>query len=381
MPKKVYLDHAAATPVDPTVLAAMQPYFTQQFYNPSASYQAAREVRRAVEAARAEAAVALGVTPHEIIFTAGATEANNLAIHGVMERFPGKKVLVSAIEHDSVLETAKHYNHALIPVDQDGHVKEDALRRLIDDDTVLVSIMWANNEVGTIQRLGGIGDILREERGKRILAGNQLPLYLHSDAAQAMNYLNVYPHRSHVDLVSLNGGKIYGPKQSGLLFVSKKVELDPFIVGGGQERGLRSGTENVPAIVGLAMAMTQATTIRLKERERLTKLQLACIKAIYADFPGASVNGLGAHSLPNILHISFPGQDNERLMMELDELGIQVAVGSACSASSDEPSHVLKAMGLSDAQAQSSLRISMGRSTTKKDMDQLITALKELTRA
>lgn len=378
MAKPIYLDHAAATPVDQAVLAAMQPYFSDQFYNPSATYLAAKQVRHDIEAARASVAATLGVRPREIVFTAGASEANNLAIHGVMQRYPEAKVLVSAIEHYSVLKAAQKYACELIPVDQKGLIDVTGLGDQIDDQTVLVCVVYANNEIGTVQHMADIGRLVTKVRADRQKRGVALPLYFHTDAAQAMNYLAVQPKRLGVDLLSLNGGKIYGPKQSGLLFVATGVELAPQILGGGQEWGLRSGTENVPAIIGLATAIAQAAEQREAENHRLKALQQSFIKLLAEKVPQVVVTAPTDHKLPNIVHITIPGTDNERLMMELDERGVQCALGSACSASSDEPSHVLKAIGLSDEEAQTSLRFSMGRSTTEADLQRTTDILRGL---
>lgn len=375
--KTIYLDHAAATPLDPAVLAAMQPYFTDNFYNPSATYQAAREVRHDVETARATIAKALGVRPGEIIFTAGGTEANNLAIHGVMRRYPEANMLVSAIEHDSVLATAGQYQHKIIPVDSNGLIKADSLKKLIDDQTVLVSIMFANNEIGSVQHLSSISKLLAGIRTARADKGNELPLLLHSDGAQALNYLSVYPHRLGIDLLSLNGGKIYGPKQSGLLFVRSGVSLEPLVYGGGQEQGLRSGTENVPAIMGLSKAIEQAVELRSSETDRLKALRRHFMSELERKVPQAVLSVQSDYVIPNMVHLHVPGVDNERLMMELDEKGVMCAVGSACKASSDEPSHVLQAIGMDEAAAQSSLRFSMGRATTEADITRTVNSLAE----
>lgn len=375
--QSIYLDHAAATPLDAEVLGHMMPYLTDQFYNPSASYLAAKTVRRAVEDARARTAKTLGVRPGEIIFTAGATEANNLAIHGVMSKYPGKKLLVSAIEHDSVLEPAKQYKHDVIPVQSDGLVDLAKLESMLTDDVVLVSIMYANNEIGVINTPIRVRKLLAETRKQRIMKGNFTPLYLHVDAAQAPNLLPVMPKSLGVDLLSLNGGKIYGPKQSGALYIAAGTEIVPLIVGGGQEHGMRSGTENVAGIVGFSYALQNAAANYQAEDKRIGQLWKFFVDKLAQTLPHIQVTPV-AMGLYSIVHIVIPGEDNERIMMELDEAGIQCAVGSACSASSDEPSHVLKAIGFSDQQAQSSLRFSMGRSTTQSDIERVISTLQKL---
>jgi cysteine desulfurase len=367
-----YFDYAAATPMSETVLAAMQPFFTTEFYNPSALYLKAQGVKRAVEQARADVAAVLGAKAPEIIFTAGGTESDNLAIQGVMQAFPGKNCVVSVIEHDAVLVPASRYTDKTVPVRPDGRVDLVELKKLIDNDTVLVSIMYANNEIGTVQPLSDIATIIKDVRHERLAASNDTPLYFHTDACQAANYLQLLVNSLGVDLMTLNGGKIYGPKQSGILYVKTGVVLEPQVLGGGQERGKRSGTENVPAIVGFAAALREASGMREAEAKRLRELQQYLIHELSVKVPQVIVNGSTEYRLPNNLHITVPGADNERLMMELDERGIMVATGSACSASSDEPSHVLRAIGLSDEQAQSSLRITLGRQTLQASLDSLL---------
>lgn len=374
----IYLDYAAATPMDSGVVAAMQPYWTEQFYNPSALYLAARAVNADIKSARAKVAGILGAKPSEIIFTAGGTEANNLAIHGVMQQFPDAELVASAVEHDSVLEPAKGHNSLIAPVDKHGVVVMSELEKLISEKTVLVSVMLANNEVGSIQPVADIAHLLADVCSQRQKTGNKLPLYLHTDAAQTTNYLDLHVSKLGVDLMTINGGKIYGPKQSGLLYVKTGVQLAPQIMGGGQERGVRSGTENVASIIGFTKALALADSRRKTEAERLKKIQKEFITQIEAKIPGAIINGSLKSRLPNNVHITIPGKDNERLMMELDERGIQCATGSACSASNDEPSHVLKAMGLSEADAQSSLRFTMGAHTDASEITKTVDSLRQI---
>ena len=371
----IYLDHAAATPVDAAVFAAMQPYMTAEFYNPSATYLPAKAVRTALEEARGWVAHWLGARPTEVIFTAGGTEANNLAIQGVLRKFPNASVVISGVEHDSVLETAQKFNCSVALVNEKGRVDIENLRSLITEETVLVSIMYANNEVGTIQPIRDIANIVREIREKRRETGSILPLYLHTDACQAANYLDLQAARLGVDMMTLNGGKIYGPKQSGVLYVESHVQLEPLIYGGGQERGVRSGTENVAGAIGFAAALDAAQTLRKQETQRLSGLQHYTYGQISKKLRSATVNGDQKHRLPNNVHITLAGTDNERVLLQLEAAGILAAAGSACSASNDEPSHVLRAMGVSDVDARSSLRITMGRSTSQEDIDVLINAL------
>lgn len=378
MSKPIYLDYAAATPLDPEVFKAMQPYFTERFYNPSALYAPAVLVRKEFEAARARVARILGARPSEIIFTAGGTEANNLAIRGVLERFPGSSWITSAIEHESVLKLAPGSQAKQVPVTAQGLVDVGALKKQVDDSTVLVSIMYANNEIGTIQPLRQISQTLAEIHRKRRTAGNERPLYFHTDAAQAAAYADLHVARLGVDFMTINAGKIYGPKQCGALFVSHRARLQPQILGGGQERGLRSGTENVAGAIGLATALELVQARRAEETVRLKNLQSLFFKLLEEKIPHARVNGSRKQRLPSNVHITIPNADNERLLIELDQAGILCAAGSACSASSEEPSHVLHALGLSEAEARASLRFTMGRHTTEADVRHTVTALASL---
>lgn len=374
----IYLDNAAATPVSEDVLAAMRPYFSEIFYNPSATYLPARKVREALEAARGKVAHWLGTRSTEVIFVAGGTEGNNLAISGVMANFPNCSVTVSGIEHESVLATANQFNCFVAFTTGQGRVDLDDLQAKIKNDTVLVSIMYANNEVGTLQPLRQIATMLEKIRMQRRQEGNDLPLYFHTDACQAGNYLDLHVSRLGVDLMTLNGGKLYGPKQSGALYAASHVQLAPIIRGGGQERNLRSGTENVASAIGFAEALDRAQTMRANEVKRLTDLQNIAYNLLREKLPQIIINGSTNFRLPNNLHITVPGFDNERLLVQLEQSGILAAAGSACSASKEEPSHVLRAMGLSDVDARSSLRFTMGRSTKQSDIKVLIKKLEAI---
>ncbi len=364
----IYLDYAAATPMDPAVLAAMQPYFSERFYNPSATYLPAVAIHKDVEAARAQVAHVLGARPTEVIFTAGGTEANNLVIRGVLEQYADANVVVSAIEHESVLAAAHQYDYKEAPVSAQGVVDIDALLRRIDDHTVLVSVMYANNEVGSVQPIHQIALKLQEIRRSRRKNGNDLPLYFHTDAAQAAAYLDLHVSRLGVDFMTINAGKIYGPKQCGALFAAHDARFKPQVFGGGQERGQRSGTENVAGAIGLATALNLVQDRRHEEAKRLQELQRLFFTLLEEKIPELIINGSHKVRLPNNVHITIPAYDNERLLLQLEEAGILGAAGSACSASNEEPSHVLRAMGVSDADAQSSLRFSMGRATTEADV-------------
>jgi cysteine desulfurase len=372
MNQPLYFDYAAATPLDPEVLKAMLPYFAGHFYNPSATYLPAVAVRKDIENARSQVAQIIGSRPSEIIFTSGATEANNLVVRGVLEQYPEGNIVVSSIEHDSVLLPARQFANQELPVTKQGIIDLDQVRSIVDDQTVLVSVMYANNEVGTIQPIHQLSLLLQEMRRERRQQGNALPLYLHTDAAQTPSYLDLHVSRLGVDFMTLNGGKIYGPKQTGILFAGSHTRFAPQIVGGGHERGLRAGTENVAGIIGFGRALQIAQERRHDETPRLQVLQRLFITELQKAFPDVIINGSLKNRLPNNVHVTLPGRDNERLLMALDDAGILCAAGSACSASSEEPSHVLRAMGISDADAQSSLRFTMGRDTDEAAIRQLI---------
>jgi len=374
-----YFDYAAATPLDPKALKPMLPYLAENFYNPSALYVNSRQVKQQLEAARHQVADILGAKSSEIIFTAGATEANNLAIAGTCASHSKTRLIPSSIEHESVLEpmqqlTSKGYQIAIARVKPDGLVDISHLARQINDNTLLVSVMYANNEIGTIQPIKEIAKLLQAVRAKR---RTKLPLYLHTDAAQAANYLDLHVSRLGVDLMTLNGSKIYGPKQSGCLYVRAGTQLSPLILGGGQERGLRSGTENVAGCIGFAKALEVTQSRRQAETHRLTKLRYYALNGLQV-IDGLSVNGSLKQRLPNNINISIHGVSGERLVHQLDSFGIMVATGSACSANNDEPSHVLKALGMKPADINSSLRITLGRQTTKAAIDYLHKKLAEV---
>ena len=374
--KTIYLDYAAATPIDPKVIEAMQPYFSDNFYNPSATYNAARQVHKDLELARVSVAHWFGSKTSEVIFTAGGSEANNLAIHGIMRQYPEANIVVSSIEHESVLAAAKSYDYREVAVKPDGTIDLSDLENKIDENTVLVSVMYANNEIGTIQPLKDVSETIAKKRVVR--KDNKLPLLFHSDACQAANYLDLGVARLGVDLMTINGGKVYGPKQSGALYVKGGIKLLPIVDGGSQERGLRSGTENVAGSIGFSVALDISQKIRREETDRLQAIQQEFIKLLEDNFPESIINGSSKRRLPNNVHVTFPGKDNERLLIQLDEAGVQAAAGSACSASSEEPSHVLKAIGLTDDEAQSSVRFTLGRQTTIEMIRRTVEILRSL---
>lgn len=373
----IYLDYAAAAPLDKRVLAAMRPFFNAKFFNPSAGYQAGREVRQELVKARALIAKWLGAKPAEIIFTAGATEANNLAIQGVLKNWPDGEVLISAVEHESVRSPARQYKFSEVAVHKSGLIDLADLKRQVSDKTVLISLIYANNEIGIIQPLAAVAEFIAAELTRRRHKSNNRPLYLHTDASQAANYLSLMVHNLGVDLMTLNGSKTYGPKQSGALFVRAGLSLEPLIYGGGQEKGLRSGTEAVAQAAGLAAAIDIAQTIRASETRRITKLRDLFAELTLKRLPEAKING-GQPKLANNLSLTFPGTDNERLLMLLENHGVLAAAGSACQASDEEPSPVLQAIGLSPADSWSSLRFSLGRGTTVKDIRSAAKLLTEL---
>ncbi len=351
----IYLDHAAATPLDPKVLAAMQPYFLESFYNPSAPYAPAVTVRREYEAAKQAIARAIGGRADDIIMTAGATESINLAFESVSGH-----VVTAAIEHHAVLAAARRREHSIVAVDERGMVSPESIRLAIRPDTQLVSVALANNELGTIQPLRDIAEIVRSERSTRLARGDHTPLYLHSDASQGVGQLDVNVARLGVDLLTLNAAKVYGPKQVGLLWAASHVTVTAQIVGGGQERGLRSGTENVAGTIGFARALEQAVAHRGYEAKRVARLRDALQAHLTSAFPQAVVSGHLKHRLAGHLHISFPGLDAERVLFALEARGVLVATGSACAANKGTRSHVLTAIGLPDELADGSLRLTLG---------------------
>lgn len=359
----IYLDHAAATPLDRRVLVAMQPYFTELFYNPSSPYAPALEVRRAYEEAKRLIARTIGGKADELIMTAGATESINLAFSWVSGH-----AVTANIEHHAVLQAAGTHEHTIVASDEKGIVTAEVIRQAIRPDTQLVSVAVANNELGTIQPLREIAAVIREEREARLARGDTTPIYLHSDASQGVGQLDIHVSRLGVDLLTLNAGKIYGPKQVGALWSAGHVQLRPQIVGGGQERGLRSGTENVAGTIGFAKALELADKHRKAEAERLSLLRNKLQEVLVAAFPDAVVSGNLKRRLPGHLHISFPKLDAERLVFALEARGVLVATGSACAANKGTRSHVLEAIGLPSDVADGSLRLTLGHLSTDESI-------------
>lgn len=371
----IYLDYAAATPIDQRVLDAEEPYFRERFFNPSASYQAAREVRRDYEEARHVLAQNLGARPAEIVITAGATESTNLAIGGVSGH-----IVTTNIEHPAVLALASARNATILPVNEKGLVNPASVENAITDETEIVSVGYANSEIGTVQPIKEIAILIERIRADRAIREVATPLLFHTDASQAAGYLDLNVARLNVDLMTLNAGKCYGPKQVGLLYVKAGVRLKPLILGGGQEMGLRSGTENVTGAIGFARALEIAERKRKGESERLEKLRNDLEKFIKQEFPEVIINSGAKQRLPNILNFSVPGLDGERAVFALDERGVLVATGSACAANKGTRSHVLMAIGLAPQIADASLRISLGRPTTDAEISELKPLLAETIR-
>lgn len=359
----IYLDNAAATPVDERVLRAMLPYFSDQFYNPSAAYLAARSVRADLEEARHTIAKVIGARPAEVVITAGATESINLALHGL-----DGKVVTTAVEHPSVLNTARQRDGVVLPVDNRGQINLHELERVIDDETMLVSICYVNSETGMVQDIKGASEVVVKIRDDRRRRGIEMPLYLHTDASQAAGLFDLNVARLGVDLMTLNAGKCYGPKQVGLLYIRSGIRLRPLIYGGGQEMGLRSGTENVTGTIGMARALELAEKTRGSEVKRLGKLRNQLKQYLLANLPDVQINENPKRNSPAILNLSVPGLDGERAVFALDEKGVLAATGSACAANKGLRSHILTAIGLSDELADGSIRLSMGWFTTEGDV-------------
>jgi cysteine desulfurase len=351
----IYLDHAAATPLDERVLRSMEPYFTKLFYNPSSPYSPAIDVRHDYETAKHTLAKQIGAKPDELVMTAGATESINLAFGSIQGH-----VVTAAIEHQSVLAAAKEHEHTIVAVDERGYVTAESIKNAIRPDTELVSIALANNELGTVQPLRDIAQVIKQVRDDRLAHDDLTPIYFHSDASQGVGQLDVNVARLGLDLLTINAAKIYGPKQMGFLWAASHVKLSPQIVGGGQERGLRSGTENVAGTIGFAKALELACEHRNFESDRLRTLRDKLQKRLVDEFKDAVFSGHDKHRLAGHLHVSFPGLDGERLLFSLERRGVLVATGSACSANKGTRSHVLTAIGLSPEIADGSIRISLG---------------------
>jgi len=363
--KKIYLDYAATTPMHPAVSKVMQRYFSEDFGNPLSLHSIGQEARNAVEQARSEVANALGANPEEIIFTSGGTESDNFAIKGVAHAMKNKgyHIITSKIEHHAVLEPCHFlqksgFNVTFLPVDKYGMVDPDDVKKAITDKTILISIMHANNEIGTIEPIEEISKICRDKE-----------VYLHTDAVQSFGSLDTNVNKLGVDLLSISAHKFYGPKGVGILYIRKGTRILPLIHGGAQEWNKRASTHNVPGIVGLG----KAAQLAIKEKDERVKhyshLRDKLIKLILDNIADTKLNGHPEKRLPNNCHIIVKYVEGESMLLKLDAIGIEVATGSACSSGSLEPSHVLLSIGISPEDTHGSLRLTVGRLTTEQDID------------
>lgn len=376
----IYLDHSATTPVRPEVLEAMLPYFSLGFGNPSSIYTIGQEARKSVDDAREQAARILGARMSEIVFTSGGTESDNAALKGAAFalRHTGNHIITTAIEHHAVLHTCHQleqfgFDVTYAPVDEYGIVDPHTVARAVTDDTVLVSVMMANNEIGTIQPVAEIARIVKAEAQRR-----NRTIVMHTDAVQAAGFLDINARDLGVDLMSLSAHKIYGPKGVGLLYVRRGTPFEAQNAGGGQERQRRSGTENVPGIVGMSEALRLAASEREQVASRCLRLRDKLINGIFDSIDRVHLNGHPTQRLPNNVNISFEDIEGEPVLLGLDFAGVCASSGSACSSASLEPSHVLLAIRRSPELAQGSLRITLGRDNTDEDVDYLLAVLPEI---
>jgi len=378
----VYLDHAATTPLRPEVAEAMAPYLGGWFGNPSGSHRLARQARRAVDEAREVVASVLGADPGEIVFTSGGTEADNLAVLGplaALEDRPAASLVCSAVEHPAVLEAARaaaggRWRGArpvplrVAPVDRAGLVDLDALVEVLDDDVAVVSVMTANNETGAVQPLDEVERLVRRHARRAVL---------HTDAVQAAPWLDLAVRCARVDLVSVSAHKVGGPKGSGALVVRRGTPLRPLVFGGAQEGGLRSGTHDVAAIVGLAAALDAAAAARTLDGPRVAALTDRFRRALVSTVPGTRATGDPASTLPGHCHVRFDGVDREEVLVLLDQAGVCASAGAACASGAVEPSHVLSAMGLTPAECRGAVRFTLGPTTGPGDLDRALVAVDE----
>ncbi len=359
----IYLDHAAATPVSKKALEKMLPYFSEFFFNPSASYLSAKKVREDYELAKKSIANFIGAKENDIVITSGATEANALAFTAVSkanDSDKSPKILVLETEHPSILENAKKYHFDTIKVDRTGRIDLKDFSKKLTKSVELVSISLANNELGTIQPLSEISMILREEKLRRLKNNDTRQLLLHSDASQGLSLLDINVARLGVDLLTINSAKVSGPKGVGALYVGHEARLNPYILGGGQERGLRSGTENVAGVIGFAVALEEIKNHTSSNSKKYNKL----VENLKSELEKAKIApiflGNKKNRLSNFLPVCFSGLDAERIIYKLEEKEIYLSTGAACAASKGKPSHVLRAIGLSPEEIAGSLRISLG---------------------
>jgi cysteine desulfurase len=363
--RRVYMDHTAGMPVDQRVLEAMAPYFTAIYGNPSSVHSFAQEARSGVESARASVADLVGAEKREeIFFTSCATESNNWALRGVAARGKerGKHIVTSSIEHMSVMNVCKHLMKkglkiSFLPVNEHGIIDLEALQTEVTDETILVSVMYANGEIGTIEPISEISEVVHSRNA-----------YLHVDATAAIGQIPVNVQKDGIDLLTLSSNDMYGPKGVGALYVKRGTRLGPLIYGGGQERGFRSGTENLPGIIGMGTAAEIAKAELATEAKRLTHLRDRFIKKLL-EIPASFLNGHPAKRLPNNVAVRFSFIEGESMLLNLDMAGVAASSGSACTAKTLEPSHVLKALGLKHEEAHGSLLFTLGRQNTKEEVD------------
>ena len=380
MKKRIYLDYAATTPVDPRVIKAMLLYFSEKFGNTMSLHSFGQEAKQALEESREVVADLMGAKPDEIIFTSSATESNNLALKGIAfaNRGRGNHIIISAIEHPCIMESAKWlesqgFEVTRLKVDKYGLVNPKDVEKEIKKETILVSIMHANNEIGTIEPIEEIGKILKAKSYKL-----KNKIYFHTDAAQSFGKIPINVNKMNVDLMTISSHKMYGPKGAASLFVRGGTKITPLLHGGGHEAGLRSSTVNVPAIVGFAQACKICKKEMKKESQRLTKLRDKLIKGVLEKIEGSHLNGHPKKRLPNNTNFWFEFIEGESMVIQLDLLGISASTGSACSSAKLEPSHVLLAIGLKPKEAHGSLRLSLGRWTKEKDIDYVLKVLPEV---
>ncbi len=369
--KRIYVDYAATTPTHPEVVKAMLPFFSESFGNPSSIHSCGQEARTAVEAARGKLADLIGARSEEIVFTSGGTESDNFAIKGVAyaNESKGRHIITTPIEHHAVLEPCHFlekagYKLTLLPVDQYGRVDPADVKKAITSETILVSIMHASNEVGTVQPLAEIGKITR-----------QAGVYLHTDAVQTVGHLPIRVNELNVDLLSLSGHKLYGPKGVGAIYIRRGTRVTPFMQGGGQEEGRRGSTYNVPGIVGLGKAAEIASQELEPEAKRLAAMRDRLIWGIQEKVPYSKLNGHPSQRLPNNANLSIAFVEGEATLLTLDFQGICASTGSACSSESSEPSHVLTAMAIPPELARCSLRFTLGKWTTEAEIDRVLEVL------
>src|SRR3989338_6691805 len=382
MKKEIYLDHAATTPLDKEVLKEMMPYLSEEYGNPGSFHQKGLAAKKAVDQAREKIAGILNCSSEEIIFTSGGTEGDNLVVKGTAfaRMGEGKHLITTKIEHKAILEPCRYlekefgFKTSYLSVDKYGLVTAEQVKKALTAETALVSVMYANNEVGTIEPIAEIGEMIEQENKIREKRG-WTKVYFHTDACQAANHLTLDVKRLKVDLMTLNGGKIYGSKGTGLLYVRKGINLHPLLHGGGQEGGLRSGTEDVGGIAGLAKALELAERMKTKENARLVKLREKLISGIKQRIPHALLSGHAVKRLVNNIHFCFPGIEGESLILHLNEKGIYAATGSACNSRELKPSYVLLALGISKKVVHGSLRLTLGRETAEKDIDYVLEIL------